>query len=210
MKKITYLLLTIFFSVYSLISTAKIHTITVSNNIFTPSSISNVVVGDTIRWIWAAGFHTTTSANVPNGADTWSKSLTTNGDQFDYKVLIPGNYKYYCQVHASASSTSGMIGTFTASTVNGIGAKEISSSGYSLYPNPVHENLFMNFNSDKNANGDMRITDITGKELQTYPINIQAGQNKYNFPFTQLYPGIYFIEIFKEGKRIGVERVLKN
>jgi plastocyanin len=86
------------------------HTVTVQNFVFTPSSLPNVFVGDTIRWIWVNGSHTTTSTTIPAGAATWNSPISFSAQVYEYKVTIPGTYNYRCTPHFS----SGMIGSFTA------------------------------------------------------------------------------------------------
>ena len=83
----------------------------VSNFVFTPSSLANVLVGDTVRWEWVIGTHTTTSSTIPSGAPTWDEPITSTNQVFEYKVTIAGTYNYVCTPHASI----GMIGSFVAS-----------------------------------------------------------------------------------------------
>src|SRR5690242_19499608 len=59
---------------------------------FVPSSLS-FPLGDTITWTWDAGFHTTTSINIPAGADPWDQQITTSGDSYSYVPGIVGTYE---------------------------------------------------------------------------------------------------------------------
>jgi len=77
---------------------------------FEPSSLS-FPLGDTITWVWDAGFHTTTSINIPGGADTWDQQITTSGDSYSYVPAIVGTYEYNCTYHAPM-----MSGTFTVTS----------------------------------------------------------------------------------------------
>jgi plastocyanin len=87
------------------------HIITVQNYVFNPDNITNVVVGDTMRWVWVNGTHTTTSTVIPLGAATWNSSITSSATSFEYKVTVAGVYNYKCSIHVSMN----MVGTFTAS-----------------------------------------------------------------------------------------------
>ena len=82
-------------------SFARVDTVNVSNNQFTPATL-NAVVGDTILWIHIAGFHTTTSitGSIPAGAATWDAPLQTAGSTFIYILKIAGTYNYECTIHA--------------------------------------------------------------------------------------------------------------
>lgn len=80
-----------------------------TSNSFTPSS-ATIVLGDTIRWQWAAGTHTTTSLGIPAGAAAWNQPMTVANTTYTYRPTQLGVYNYQCTPHAP-----GMAGTFTVS-----------------------------------------------------------------------------------------------
>ncbi len=86
------------------------HLVTVGNFFFNPSTL-NVIVGDTIRWQWSAGGHTTTSTPgaIPAGALSWDAPINNTHTFFEYKVTVAGTYAYVCTFHAP-----GMAGSFSA------------------------------------------------------------------------------------------------
>jgi plastocyanin len=86
------------------------HVINVLNFSFSPASLSGVVLGDTIRWVWQSGTHTTTSTTIPVGAANWNSPITSTVTSFEYRVTVTGTYNYKCTPHASM----GMVGDFTA------------------------------------------------------------------------------------------------
>ncbi len=88
------------------------HVVHVGNFYFNPSAVT-VSVGDTIRWQWDNGIHTTTSGTIPAGADAWDKNITSGSPDFEYPVTMPGSYSYVCTLHA----TMGMTGTITATGI---------------------------------------------------------------------------------------------
>jgi len=85
------------------------HVVLVGNYFFNPSAV-NVSVGDTVRWIWSAGSHTTTSGTIPGGAASWDELITSSSTVYEYKITVAGTYNYVCTPHAGM----GMTGTFTA------------------------------------------------------------------------------------------------
>jgi len=89
-------------------SKATIFTVDVASFSFTPSNM-NVLVGDTVRWIWVSGFHNTTSGAIPAGASPWSSPITNRSTSFDYVVNVAGTYNYTCTFHGQ------MVASFTAS-----------------------------------------------------------------------------------------------
>ncbi len=113
MKKIKIIILitilNISFSPFSNAFATK-HIISVQNYSFSPASITNVTVGDTMRWVWVSGSHTTTSTTIPSGAGTWNSNINSTTTSFEYKVTVAGSYNYKCTPHAAM----GMVGTFDA------------------------------------------------------------------------------------------------
>jgi plastocyanin len=113
MKKITLSTIAIFLLLaISPVSSAFAtkHIINVQNYSFSPSSITNVIVGDTMRWVWVSGSHTTTSTTIPGSAATWDEPINSGNTSYEYKVTVAGSYNYKCTPHASM----GMVGSFVA------------------------------------------------------------------------------------------------
>ena len=75
---------------------------------FSPSSFT-AAIGDTIRFVWVSGVHTTTSTSVPAGAASWNAPLDNTHTVFRYVVKIGGRYAFQCNFHA----LMGMVGSFT-------------------------------------------------------------------------------------------------
>ena len=88
------------------------HIVNVQNFVFSPANLPGVFVGDTIRWVWINGSHTTTSTTIPVTAATWNSPITTAVRFFEYRINVPGVYNYHCTPHADM----GMTGSFTAVT----------------------------------------------------------------------------------------------
>ncbi|MEI6890295.1 MAG: T9SS type A sorting domain-containing protein [Bacteroidales bacterium] len=113
MKAKTYTI-TAFFIIAALLIHQKahstIHQVLVGNFFFNPSSL-NVTVGDTVKWVWVAGSHTTTSSSIPVGAAIWDRLINSGSPSFSYKVTVAGTFNYVCTLHAAM----GMVGDFTAS-----------------------------------------------------------------------------------------------
>ena len=86
------------------------HVISVQNFTFSPASITDVIVGDTMRWVWVSGSHTTTSTTIPASAPSWDHPINSSNTSFEYIVTIAGSYNYKCTPHASM----GMVGSFIA------------------------------------------------------------------------------------------------
>lgn len=88
-------------------STAITQIVTVggSSNSFSPAFFT-INPGDTVKWVWGAGFHNTASVTVPTGAAAWYANIVNSGSSFMYVPTVSGLYKYDCTFHA------GMDGQF--------------------------------------------------------------------------------------------------
>ena len=89
------------------------HRVTVSDFQFTPSTV-NAFVGDTITWVWQNGMHTTTSTNIPPGAQSWNAPIDSVNTRFRIKLRVAGTYSYQCNFHFA----QGMVGTIVVSAAS--------------------------------------------------------------------------------------------
>ena len=108
MKKILLLAALLIGSVSA--ASAANHRVTVSNFVFTPSTV-NAAVGDTITWVFVNGMHTTTSTNIPAGARPWNAPIDVSHTRFRIRVRVAGTYSYQCNFHFA----QGMVGTIVVS-----------------------------------------------------------------------------------------------
>ena len=121
MKKITFFLSAILLASVMMISTPTMavkHIVSVSNFQFSPANV-NANVGDTMRWVWSNGSHTTTSTAgaIPAGAASWDSPITSSTPIFEYKITIAGSYAYVCTPHAPNMAGTIMV-TAIAPTLN--------------------------------------------------------------------------------------------
>ncbi len=210
MKKILFTLL--FTIVIAANSFATIRTVTVSSNMFTPSNL-NAFVGDTIKFQWSDGFHTTTCDGTngttrPAGAAAWNANMTSGSPTFLYRITTAGSYHYVCLPHAP-----GMAGNITA-TVSGISELTSVADVFSLaqnYPNPFNPSTKINFSIPKSGYVSLKVYDILGNEVSdlvnqnlttgTYTVDFNAVSNG-----NALSSGVYFYRLrtsdFSEVKKM--------
>ena len=86
------------------------HRVTVSDFVFTPSTV-NAVAGDTVTWVWRSGMHTTSSVTIPQGARRWNKPINSTSTRFRIALTVAGTYSYQCNFHFA----QGMVGTIVVS-----------------------------------------------------------------------------------------------
>ena len=111
-KTLLFVITALLFNMYG---HSTIHVVLVSNFQFSPSSM-NIFVGDTVRFNWVSGNHTTTcdptqdpNTSFPAGAASWDRPIKSSSPNFDYKVTVVGTYNYVCLPHAP-----NMAGSFVA------------------------------------------------------------------------------------------------
>jgi len=104
MKKIY---LFVLFVVCGLNAFAVTQNVNVQNHVFAPASFT-INLGDTIRWMWVSGTHTTTSVTIPAGAVTWNRNITSTSTTYIYVPSKAGTYNYKCTPHAAM----GMVASF--------------------------------------------------------------------------------------------------
>ncbi len=133
---------------------AKTITVSVSDAGFLPASFA-ASVGDTVKWIWMGGLHTTTATSIPLGAATWDKAMNASNTVFEYVITKPGTYNYWCANHTTMMEASF---TVTSSATN-------STHSFALVsPDPAIQALDIRL-ANYRYSSDVIITDVTGKEV---------------------------------------------
>ena len=85
--------------------TAQTRTVLIKDDFFEPATL-DACVGDTIKWVRSGSNpHTTTSTNVPAGAQTWNVIINSTTTSYTYVVDTTGTYDYECLYHSP-----GMVG----------------------------------------------------------------------------------------------------
>jgi plastocyanin len=77
------------------------HIVNMTNFAFSPAK-THVMPGDTVRWVWASGLHTT--ASDVSSPKSWS-SPTLSGAGQNFEVVFnfsdgPGPFPYHCAIHS--------------------------------------------------------------------------------------------------------------
>lgn len=184
---------------------ATIIVVTQQGNSFSPSTF-NASVGDTVRWVWTSGSHTTTSTQVPGGASSWDSELSSTVQQFDYVITVAGTYNYVCVPHQSL----GMVGSFTATGSLGLNNKTAKNNTVQIYPNPAKETAELRLTSDKSSRGTLTIYDLLGNQVSNSAVVVKNGQNNIAIPIDKLLPGVYFVELKYNDHAIVVRRLVRS
>ncbi|MFC2093692.1 T9SS type A sorting domain-containing protein [Bacteroidota bacterium] len=202
--KFSFILTVLFFA---LIINANADTLTVQvgngGSNFSPQNV-NAVVGDFIKWVHVAGFHTTTCdpntrplTNLPSGAQIWNEPM--NASQiFIYEIQVAGLYEYECIPHSPF-----MNGTINASlsNVNLISQQVPESFKLSQnYPNPFNPSTSIKFSLPNSSFTTLKVYNLVGQEIETLVNeNLNAGTYEATLNGANLTSGIYFYKINADG-----------
>ena len=192
-KTYLFLLLTAFCSLQAF---ATVHTVTVSNFQFSPATITNVQVGDTIKWVWSNGGHNTTSAAIPAGAASWAHAITQTSATFLYKVTTAGQYNYTCTIHA------GMAGSFSATGVSAVPGIADAEPSFTLKGNVVSNELKVDYNLTNAAQVNVRLYNLIGRLVRDFGSTRQgSGVFQETYSVGDLPKGLYLLSIEVGGQQ---------
>lgn len=82
-------------------------------------------------------------------------------------------------------------------------------SGLSVYPNPTDEELNIRFSANSANTAHVQIQDLSGKLLQNYAVNANAGSNLVIVDARELSSGMYFLKLTSGGAQQTVQFVVK-
>jgi hypothetical protein len=137
---------------------------------------------------------------TPNGPEDWVTIHMTNitsdffVNNFRYKFEFEGNNGnnfYLDDINIYPGSPSENI-------VLGLNPME-SIEDLVVYPNPTENEVNLAFTSLVALETDLRILDITGKEIMRYPLQINTGKNLVGTRLENVAKGTYFIQLGNSG-----------
>ncbi|GAL85941.1 hypothetical protein MYP_3170 [Sporocytophaga myxococcoides] len=197
------------FSLVIFSAKATVHVVLVGQNGLTFSpSVLNVFVGDTIRFKWVNGFHTTTSVNIPSSAETWDVNITSSKTEYDYIVKTEGEYAYECSPHVGA----GMVGSFTATqSVTGISDQYATiKESVQINPNPAADQTMLTFNSNIAFKGSLRIYNNNGNMISEEKLKVGKGENSININTSSLKSGLYYVNLLNKEDAFLVMKMIRQ
>jgi hypothetical protein len=191
------------------------HVITAGGTSFSPNDIPNVVVGDTVRWEWNNGDHTTTSTTVPAGAATWNSPLNSITRFFEYPVsddsdlcttdsCTSGNCVFppiTCDDGdtCTTDACNNGICEFTPIPGCGVGIREISEANLRVFPNPASDELTIEGASAKLTR--VSLSDVSGKQVYD---SGEINTSIHNIGTSTLPEGVYLLHVYTgDGEAVG-------
>ena len=175
------------------------HVVQASDFEFTPAELT-IAKGDTVKWVWVNGMHTTTS-DTTSGATVWDALLDQSHLSYSYVFNQTGIFPYYCIYHVSF----GMKGTITVGPATSVKSANSVPYGYSLdqnYPNPFNPSTIIEYSIAQQSYVTLEVYNILGKKIETlvnkveaagnYKVEFNARQTVNNNPIAS---GLYFYQI---------------
>ncbi|MDD3876993.1 MAG: plastocyanin/azurin family copper-binding protein [Bacteroidales bacterium] len=200
MKNYTQIITAFLFAVLmSLQLSAQIHIIEQQNFTFSPNTL-NVNIGDTVRWVWTAGSHTTTSVSIPSGAQSWDNPLTQSETSFEYVVAESGTYNYQCTPHSSM----GMTGSFVAFPSTRI-SRIVEKPAVKIYPNPAKDYIIIQMAREMEK-CEIFVNDIIGNHVRSQLCSLETDTR---IILEDLYEGIYVVSVYIEGSLVSEQKIIK-
>jgi plastocyanin len=128
---------------------------------FVPRNVT-IPAGETIKWSWEDGMHTTTSGTGsadPQSGVLWNAPIAEGNKTFSFQFNEEGFFPYYCIPHESFD----MKGTITVEASVGIGDDEETNSG----PLPRAMNLSQNYPNPFNPSTTFTVQVPDGETHET-------------------------------------------
>ena len=88
-----------------------------------------------------------------------------------------------------------MSNTLNVTVITGVRNNSSIINSLELYPNPASQNLNINIQSKQNANAQLRIFDVSGKEMFINDIKITKGETLQKIDVSNFAKGIYVIQL---------------
>jgi hypothetical protein len=135
------------------------------------------------NWVYQ-GYYTNVFDNNYSSQDIW----TTEKPQYSKKIDSSNVYSH----NSSGNLTYVSSTLFYYSPINILETVEISSSNFSVFPNPIND--ILNVKSNLKGPTHIVIYDLTGKQLLARSIN----QTEYQIDMSNYIAGVYFIQFINE------------
>jgi plastocyanin len=184
------------------------YTVQVANYYFNPTSL-NVLVGDTIKWQWVSGNHTTTSSSIPTGAATWDELINPSNHVYEYKVTVAGTYNYVCTPHIPM----GMIASFVATAPAML---NVFPPSQSVPKSSGQTNFAVTSNGDWSTSSDATWCSATpsgtgnGTIVASYSTNPELTPRTANITVSRTGVSPVIVQVIQDASTTGISGNSKN
>ena len=144
-----------------------------------------------------------------SGGYRWSTGATTRS----ITVSAAGNYNVRSYNAGGCFSTSLPITvTVILSRKSNPSSSEIPNEQkdhFTVYPNPAKEQFNIVFNETQEIKMNMKLLDITGREIQNIEVSSTIGENRIQLDVSALPRGIYIAYLFSDNKKQTMRVILE-
>jgi uncharacterized protein YdeI (BOF family) len=149
----------------------------------------------------SSGTLLTTSQLGGTAAETIIRNTTSPATYYVRVIGYSGAFSttscYNLRVNTSASTfRSSELIEYVEGNINL--EKVNSSNGIVVFPNPVQDELQLNFMSEESAMTEVTLMDLMGKVIETRTLEAQDGLNNMTFSTSVLENGIYLIRFIQD------------
>jgi plastocyanin len=186
-------------------ATAATHVVTQVDMSFSPPDVV-INVGDTVQWVWTAGFHTVTngaSLADPNVGKKFDASLTPTTTTFSYTFTAPGTVPYFCRPHL----VFGMTGTVTVQVASGVGDVPTHVTlALASAPNPFNPRTLIGYTLPAASGVSAAVHDAAGRLVRQLAVDLQQEAGRHELAWDgagedgRVMPaGIYLVTVSGAG-----------
>lgn len=201
-----------------------IHIYQIRSNSMTSLSVQTSTVGGNATFNCKANIRDITNPLVAisiDGNASLQVTMTDNGqpgtnDSIAITVWNKTGGLWYSSNWNTTSTIKQLLqgGNLTVNSSNSFSRMQSEEStaisekpSFLIYPNPADGHVSVLFESSQAGKADVRLIDITGRELYYQMTEVQEGSNLRSYDFSGISVGIYFIVIENNSERM-IERLI--
>jgi plastocyanin len=182
--------------------------VNISGQSYSPATLT-VNVGDVVI-IQASDFHPLIQVSLAN----WNTNNAVQegfGSTSDFTLTITtamaGTTIYYgCSAHISG----GMKGQINVNVVSGISENRIRAFNFTVYPNPVTADSWMNVSVKSAGKISITIYDLNGRVIShLIDQQVKAGEFTIAFPVNELQKGTYIVQMRTAKERLEKQVLIR-
>jgi hypothetical protein len=160
-----------------------------------------------------------------NAVHSAVKTVSSGAGVFSFQWVAPAQGEgdvtfYYCGNAVNGNNnTSGdlpiagnmMLTEGVVTITTSIGNSEMPVSKISVFPNPATDYLTVSYFASKNTNLSAELFDINGKKIKSLMNENQTpGIHEKTISLQGIEPGIYFVKLNSDGKKVSQKMIVKN
>lgn len=183
-------------------ATATIWTVTVQNISFDPSNLT-IQQGDTVKWQWINGSHTTTSGDPCVADAIWNATISSANPTFQREFSSAGSFPYFCVPHCGSGMTASLTVELSTGVFDDPSSENLPRS-FALdqnYPNPFNAGTVISYVLARNGHTTLQVFDVLGRTVATLVDEMQPmgrqrlfwdGRDERGLPVAS---GVYFYRL---------------